>query len=215
MPTASDLELYPITDFHMPVSVRYVMHTPFGWTTSVFTFDIYDLDSDLSKLGACLWAAWNAVVAPATTVRTTLWYLEFVNWHTSPLAQLYVGLPQVGRFVERVGARDEQGVIILHDEKHDELSGRRFFTPGMPAAWAADGMLTDAGWDGLMNLINGWAMGLMGYFVGGSFSLFNVHVGVIDPSLSNPAGAGLRLVHSLRACQYVDKAPDLTVGLWP
>lgn len=191
------------------------MQTPFGWTASVFSFDVFGLENHADKTGAALWAIWAGIVAPATTRQTSLYYIEFVDWKASPLAQVYVGLPLSGRLVRPVGPRSQQGVMILHDDLADDFSGRRFFTPGMPREWCDGELLTDAGWDNLMNLIGGWACGAMGYFGNGQLSLLNAHPHSCDEELGNLGGVGFRLVSSLRVCQYVDKAPTLSTDLWP
>lgn len=191
------------------------MLTPFGWTQQVLSFDIPVLESDPSKTGHILWNLWQGLVATATVGSTSLAYIFYVQWKQGPGPLLYAGLPLSGLHFGPSAGRKQQGVLVMHSGHDDDYAARRFFTPGMPRSWQDGQLLTEAGWDGLMALANGWAMGVMAAYCGGDSQLLIAYPGIVDVTPSNLGGVAFRRVASLRACHYIDKAPELSSEIWP
>lgn len=215
MPSASDLGMIDRGGLFWPCSARYIVQTRFGWTEQTLSFDLFGCQNTPALTPVVLWALWSRLVAPATVRSSSLIWLEWVAWHSTPLAMPYVGPFTQGQIVERTRSRDEQLCIVLHSGHADDYAGRRFFLPGTPIGWSEDGMLTQRGWDNGMNMLNAWAMGALAWYVSGQISLIHAYPGAVDVTTSNLAGVAYRLVSDLRLCQYVDKAPTLSENLWP
>jgi len=105
--------------------------------------------------------------------------------------------------------------MVLQSGHADDYAGRRFFVPGTPVGWSADGLLTQRGWDSMLTLAYGWMMGASGYSCGGEIQLLHAYPWILTPEAGNLGGVAFRLIHYLRVCQYVDKAPEESRQLWP
>lgn len=215
MPSAADLGMLGTASLKWPCSARYIVETRFGWTEQTLSFDLFGLDTTPALTPNVLWSLWTLLVAPATVRSSSLVWLEWVAWKQVPLAQPYVGPFTTGGIVERTRARDEQLVIVLHSGHADDYAARRFFLPGTPIGWSDGELLTQAGWDNGMNMLNAWAMGALAWYCSGQVSLIHAYPGVLPSTQQNLAGVAFRLVSDLRLCQYVDKAPELSTKLWP
>lgn len=215
MPSASDLMMYPTASLQWPCSARYIVQSRFGWTEQTLSFDLFGLGSTPALTPVVLWDLWTLMVAPATVRSSSLVWLEWVAWKSTPLAQPYVGSFTQGRLVHDTRSRDEQLCIVMHSGHADDYAGRRFFLPGTPAGWSDAGVLTPTGWESGMEMLNAWAMGALAWYVGGQVSLIHAYPGVLPSIPENLAGVAFRLVSDLRLCQYVDKAPTLSSELWP
>jgi hypothetical protein len=202
-------------DYSRPISVRYVMITPFGWTQQDLSFDVPYLGLDPSKIGQVFWALWEFFVATATVRSTSLIYLMYVDHHGAPAPQLYAGLPLSGLQLGATGDRGHQAVVTLHSGEADDWAARRFFVPGMPRSWQADGLLTDTGWDGLMAWVQGVGLGGLGQLTGSEFQLLHSYFGAVDVTPENLLGVAFRTVRYLRLHHHVAKVPDLSLGIWP
>lgn len=215
MPSAQDLQMIDRGGLFWPCSARYIVQSRFGYTEQTLSFDLFGCQNTPSLTPVILWDLWTRMVAPATVRSSSLVWLEWVAWHSTPLAMPYVGPFTQGRIVERTRSRDEQLCIVMHSGHADDFAGRRFFLPGTPIGWSEDGVLTQAGWDNGMNMLNAWAMGSLAWYCSGQISLIHAYPGAVDVTTSNLAGVAYRLVSDLRLCQYVDKAPTLSENLWP
>lgn len=215
MPSAQDLQMIDRGGLFWPCSARYIVQTRFGWTEQTLSFDLFGCQNTPALTPVVLWSLWTRLVAPATVRSSSLVWMEWVAWHSTPLAQPYVGPFTQGTIVEGTRSRDEQLVIVMHSGHADDYAGRRFFLPGTSVAWSENGVLTQRGWDNGMNMLNAWAMGALAWYCSGQISLIHAYPGAVDVTTSNLAGVAYRLVSDLRLCQYVDKAPTLSENLWP
>lgn len=215
MPSAAQLNMWALGQLNWPCSARYIVQTRFGWTEQTLSFDLLGMGSTPEKTPIALWALWTLLVAPATVRSSTLIWMEWIAWKQLPLAQPYVGPFTEGRLVERTRARDQQLVIVLHSGHTDDYAGRRFFLPGTPIGWSDGELLTQAGYEHGMDMVNAWAMAALAWYCGGTVSLIHAYPGILEPAEGNLGGVAFRLVSDLRLCQYVDKAPDLSSELWP
>lgn len=197
------------------MSVQYAMTTPWGWTQQVLSFDIPGLEAAPDKTAAVLWNYWQGLAATAATRNASLIYITYVQWKSSPAPNIYAGLQLSGLHFGPAAARDRSGVLLLHSGHDDKNACRRFFVPSMPVSWQDGELLTDAGWDGLMALAHGWAMGVLSNYCGGEAQLLHAYPRILPIVPENLGGVAFRRVVSLRVLQYVGKAPDWSSEMWP
>lgn len=158
---------------------------------------------------------WAAIVAPATTINVSLVYSEVIVWKLAPLPEL-VGSPgYTGLHGGAAAPRDRCAVTVFHTGHPDDFAARRYFHFGMPATWRDGDLISSAGWDNVMAWAQAVAMATAAAFVGGTMQQLLMYPGVVDQTPENLLGVAFRRVSSLRVCHYLDKAPDLSLGLWP
>lgn len=215
MPTLSSLSMLGLDELTWPVSYRFVEIGSHGWTQTELSLNIPVLNGNHDKTIAAGPTLWQAIVAPATTSSTQLIYFECLIHHEAPLPVLSGASLAFGLQPGTPAARDHSGVLLLHSGHPDELAVRRIFAYGMPAAWTDGETLNDAGWDHLMAWAHGVYMGAAADFIGGTMQLLHMYPRVLPVVPENLNGVAFRRVSDLRVCNYVDKAPDLFLGIWP
>lgn len=95
----------------------------------------------------------------------------------------------------------------------DNYGARRLDLPNTPRSWQSGGMLTNSGWDGLMQFAHGFKMGMAGTEIGGDLQHLIAYPGIVEPTIDNLSGTWLRKVTHLKVLQYTDKAPEWDGGV--
>lgn len=198
-----------------PVSVRYHLRSGFGLTSQVLHFDVPGLNGDIPHTRSLINVLWLSAIAPAITRSVRLDWYEYVIWKSAPLPQIGAPFNSRGNRFDTPARRDDTGVLLLESGHRDDYGSRRLFAAGMPIGWSNSGLLTEAGWDGLMDWAFLITMGMSAYFSGGSLQLLLGYPGFMPPTVENLTGMQFRLATSIRVCQYTDRAPDEGPAIWP
>lgn len=203
-----------LDDLVWPLSARYHITTPFGSTQHELHVDAPGLNGDEQHSLALLPALWAASIATAISFRCRINFFEYVIWKARPLPQIGISDGARGSRFETPAGREESGVLLFHTGHADNYAARRVFAAGMPRNWQSQGLLTERGWDGMMQWAHMMSMGMSSYFNGGQVQLLLAYPGLIPPKPENITGIAFRLVTDIRVCQYTDKAPEGTVAPW-
>lgn len=204
-----------ISELVWPISARYHLRTPLGRTTHELHVDVPMLNGDLesSKLFAA--PLWQACLATASTRGVRVDWIETIVWKQGPFPFISVPLLSRGQQFGSYAARRDSAVILLENSDTGFLKSKRIYLPCMPANWQHDGLLTDRGWDALMQQCFTMAMGASAYFAGGEVQMLSCWPRYRRPTVEDITGVAFLLVSDYRVCQYTDRFPDEGPTIWP
>lgn len=204
-----------LEDLQWPVTYRFLTSSPYGFSSTELTLDMWRLIDRPEASKAAGPEIWKKSVALATSRSVRLELCEVMMW------KLPTG-PQIQDPGDRVGVqhltpshRDESLIIGMHASAQEARSTRRMAIFGFPRGWHEDGMLNEAGWDGGMLLGNVMGASFQHDAIGGGMQQLLHWTGVVPFSIDNIFGVAFRRVTSYSVCQYLGKAPDYELGLWP
>jgi hypothetical protein len=215
MSNAERLGMIRLQDLSNPLTWRFNLATTWGITSQTITLDVPDLfdrPAESLEFGRRMWAGF---IATAISSRCSLSFIELVRWKQTPLPLLGSGGGAAGKAGRSASTRENSGVAILHTDTGDQYSRNRLYIPNIPATWAVDGSLTDAGMANLYDWSSILFMGMARACLPGPL-LWLTYYPDIDPfSPDNVRGVAFRPVEFIRICSYVDKAPDEVSLDWP
>jgi len=197
-----------------PVRFRYEVRTNWGRMVQNVDVDIMiDLD-DSDYYGIIGGAIWNGAIATAICATVNLELVWLYRWRAAgaPFPTVPAGINRGRRFATPTG-QAHSAIVMMCTGHPDDYGARRLDLPNTPASWQAGGLLTDRGWDGLMQFAHGFKMGLAGSEIGGDLQHLIAYPGIVDPTPDNLSGTWLRKVTHLKVLQYTDKAPDWDGGV--
>lgn len=216
MPSAHPYLMLGAEDFFDPVSFHYEMRTPWGLLAQDLSVDIRILLTKDEYVPAIGLQLWQSTIATAITSSCSLDMMYYVRWHTSPLALPWPpGFSQHGYQTGLPAGKLHCPIVLMHTGHTDNYAAREIVLPSTPLRWQAGGLLSEDGWDSLMQWAFGVRMGLAGEDIGGDLQHIIAYPHIVEPSIDNLAGVLFRKVTHLKVLQYTDKAPDLPSGLWP
>lgn len=209
--TLADLELIPIDMLAWPVTYRYYVSTPWGYSQHDITLNAPTLMADplaADKHGRLLW---EALVAPATSWQCALWGFDVVHWRGAGVPHLVPVTGVTGRHGGAPASRDDSLQLVLMPGNGVGRQRRRWFLPGTPASWVSGGLLTREGWEGGLTLARAMVMGLMMIYPDPTSQWLMYYEGVAPFDLGNPRGVAFQYAMGVRCCHHTDRAPDLTL----
>lgn len=207
---AAQLSMLPLTDFLHPITFRYWVGAPWGLTRQALTVNAPNFLGNaeaLLRLGRLLWLG---VTAPAVTTSVRLELMAIHAWRGSG-----IGVPQPvaetkGQRTAFTAPREQSPQLLMLTGHPDDDGKRRFFLPGVPRNWVADGLLTPAGWEELMGHARSIIMGLGAEGGAQPLDWLWAYPGALEPTLENPVGVAFRRVRHIRVCYHTDRAPDVS-----
>lgn len=158
---------------------------------------------------------WKRSVAYATCQSSRLEICDVMIWKELTGPQIVDGQGLPGRNHLIAGAREDSLVIAAHTGHVDKYGTRRHILNGFPRDWHSGGQLNRAGWDNAMLLGNVLGMSFQHDAIGGGFQELLYWTNAVTPSVSNLFGVAFRRVTAYSVCEYLDRAPDFEVGLFP
>lgn len=215
MPIPEHLRMIRLDQLQWPVTYRFMTSSPHGFSSTELTLDMWrmiDRPEETKSAGPLIW---ERSVALATSRSVRLELVEVMMWKLPTGPQIVDPGDHVGRNALAPSDREHSLIIAMHDNVVDRRSTRRLAIFGFPRVWHRDGVLTSDGWDVGMQLGNVMGMSFSHDYIGGGFQQLHHWTGVEQFSLDNIFGVAFRRVTSWSVCQYVDKAPDYELGLWP
>jgi hypothetical protein len=204
-----------ITDLVWPVTYRWVVSHPTGfssWEISVDAFNLNGKHDETVALGSRLF---NATIATAICTSTRLEYYDYFIYKEAPAPSLTGGAGATGKLFGTPAPRRSSAVVTFNTGHSDSYGRRQHALYGMPYAWQDGTFLTERGWDGVMGYAHLLAMGLQGQHFAGELQHLIAYWHVLPLSVPNFFGVAFRRVTSYNVFQYVEKAPELSTGLWP
>lgn len=215
MPTATDRQMIALDNLTWPVSFRYVIGTPFGFTQQEITTDIPELEGLQAETAAWGFKLWQTTIAKAISHDAELEILEYVMWKLPPAVfTAGTGAPAGGSALSG-SPREHSGQLTLHTGHMDKFARRDFYVPRMPNAWQSEGVLNDAGQRGMYGLAAVLAMGFNSLNAGGPLRWLIHYTGVVDAEPSNLLGVAFRAVQFVRVKTYCMPAREGINLLWP
>lgn len=212
---AEQLQVQELHDFEWPITFRWHMQTPFGRTQQDFTVDAPGLRDDIEGSMALGHVLWQRSIAPAMVTDVELTHHDTVMWRF-----VAAGLPQLntanrGMLAGTAAPRDDSACIVMHTGHMDHRAVRRLIIPGIPSAWASDGLIGVGARHALESLGQGLIMGLARHLTGSPMLWLLAYPQLLEPQSDNPSGVGFRKVEYLRIAWHTDKAPLPSSEPWP
>lgn len=215
MNDAALLDLLPLEDVPYPISWRYILQTPHGFTQQTLTADVPYL-ANRPDLGGALGARlWLSSLATASTASTALTVVQTVQWKQSSVAEVQAVTDTYGTRSGLTAAADSTAVLVALTGHQDTYGRRRLFLPGTPASWVQDRMLTQNGAAKLQELARALVLGIGLPHGDKDIRWLNYYPGAItyeDPPFHR---VGFRRVSHVRVCHYAERQPDLAVTAFP
>lgn len=214
-PSPQDLKLLPASSFVWPVTWRYEVQAPWGWTQQELTADVPMLFGEPGRSALLGRLLWQTAIAPAISRDVHLRAVWTATWK-----EISVPIPiQVdghrGVQFGKSTPRDHAGQLVLMSGHNDSWGRRRLFLPSIPNAWVDGGLLAPAGWQALLTHARAMYMGLRPLAPGAVMRWLIAYLEDDHIAPANPYGVHFREVTSVRVCWHTDKAPERTSGLWP
>lgn len=191
-----------------PVTYQFWMDTPFGETQQTITVNVPQLEGmteATKRLGPLLW---SVLTAPAVSGDVRMYMTWSTSWKVYGAPTPFAGIEGRGNLIATAAARDDTPQMVMLTGHVDDDGRRRLFMPGAPASWSSEGMLTTAGWEGMMAHANGLMLGLATPDLVSGLEWLIAYPNVLEATLGNMPGIAFRRVQHLRVCQHTDKAPE-------
>lgn len=211
MQTVNDpatLGMVALADVAWPISWRFDLRAPWGFTQQFLTVDCPELWDDVDssvRLGRSLW---RRALATASVRDLELLSYDTVTWGVGTPPQPTIVTDSHGLQLGVGTGRADSVQLVLHTGHMDRWARRRVPLPAVPSSWVRDGSLTSGGWGITRTLAQALMLGGMGAFVGSPFQLMHAYTGVVPAATDNPQGVAFRRVTHVRVVQFTDKAPD-------
>jgi len=215
LPSLAQQQMLSPDDLVWPITYRFVAAGGSGFTSWEMTVEAADLNGLHDESVALGPALFKSTIATAICASISLVYFDYLIHKLSPAASIGGGGFNHGLQIGTPAPRDKSAAITFNTGHMDTNGRRRHFLYGMPFNWQNGSLLTDRGWDGAMNYAFLLAMGLQNHTFDGQLQHLIAYWHAIPPVVGNFYGVGFRRVTSYNVYQYVDKAPDLSDGLWP
>lgn len=212
---AEGLGLIDLPQLEWPITYRYTVRLPWGYTRQVLTVNALGLGDSPDRAVELGRQLWTRTVAPATSRHVELVTHDTVAWRFFPAALPMAHVATYGLISQEPALPEETPCVVLDTRIRGTRRFRRFFIGGAPRSWVVGRQLT---WGG-MYALEGWCqlalMGLRSRHHGGPFEWLVHYPHALTPTMENPSGVGFRRVTDLRLCSYTSKAPDPSGEPWP
>lgn len=191
-----------------PLSYRFGVSAPWGRSHFDLTWNIPtapqiglmfpEYGQFMLRASIALAMSWRARVDSAWVCR----WAEDAVWTPLDWSQL------AGQESGAVAARGDSACITMMSDHTDPEGFRRLTIPGVPAAFAEEGMLTTYGAEQVQTLARAMIAGT-GLDMGASSPVWMMLYPNAYPEGIVPAArVGFRYVRRVRVCQHTDRAPD-------
>ena len=208
--------MIPLGILNQPLTFKYTVDTPFGFTNHELTLDVPDLSLDLAVLSRFASSIWASVFGSAlcNTVGSSI--CTIVNWKTSGSILLTVPLIGAqGRQSGPSGNAKQSGVLVLHTGHGDSYARRRIYFPGMPRRWQFDGLLNGTGQTQLYRTVATWYMAFKGSALPNPYRWLIAYPRVVEAGTGNFFGVAFRQPEYFRICNHCGKPPEGAALDWP
>jgi hypothetical protein len=215
MNDAAQMQMLALEEIPYPVSWRYLLQTPHGFSQCSLSADVPYL-SDKPEFAAAVGAKlWESSLATASTLSTALRVIQTVQWKLSPVAQVQAVTDAYGTRDEDTAPADSTAVLVALTGHLDSYGRRRVFLPGTPASWVEDRMLTKKGAEGLQELARGMILGLTPPHEDKDIRWLTYYPSALRYDVAPFQRVGFRRVTNVRVCHYAERMPDLSLSLFP
>lgn len=201
--------------FQYPVTGRYVLEAPWGFTSQEITVDAPALASRPDKVADYFRALWTVTIAPAISHDVALVELWTAQWKTLAIPTPIPVTNTYGLRLLPPAAREHSVQLVLMPDSDNPNLRRRLFLPGVPAGYVGPDFIEGFGWPALLSQARGAFMGLQPLPPAVQTAWLVAYPGAVRPAIGNALGVGFRRVRSVRVCWHVDRAPELPAGIWP
>jgi hypothetical protein len=211
-PTAAHRDMIDLAALTWPVTYVWEVRAPWGDTQQTLTVEVPALEGKLAateRLGAHLW---SVCTAPAVSGFVSLTGMGYVAWKQGGIASVAPVVPHYGDQPALPSSRENTPQLVLLTGHADKAGRRRFFLPGAPRMWSANGLLTRGGFEALIPHARGMMLGLATPSLGSGIEWLLVYPGEVEPNVDNLTGTCFRRVTHVRVCHHTDKAPAPSSG---
>jgi hypothetical protein len=215
MPSLAELQMLDVSDLVWPVTYRWVVSHPTGFSSWEISVDAFNLNGHHDETVALGGRLFTASIATAICTSTRLEFFDYFIHKTMAAPSISGGAGLTGKLFGTPAPRRSSAALTFNTGHSDSYGRRQQYLYGMPNAWQDGAFLTNAGWDGVMGYAYLLAMGLQGQHFAGELQHLIPYWHVLPTSVPNFFGVAFRRVTSYNVFQYVEKAPELSTGLWP
>ena len=207
---AAQREMIDLNELAWPVTYSYYVNAPWGTTRQLLTVNAPALADNVAatqRLGAVLW---GVVTAPAVVGSVSCSSFGCTIWRGAGIETLVPFPTLYGNAIGTAAARENTPVLCTLTGHGDSDGRRRFYLPGAPANYVANGLLQKAGFEALIEHATGCMLGLATPDLGSGIEWLHAYPGILEPSPENVVGIAFRRVVHCRVLWHVEKAPEVT-----
>jgi hypothetical protein len=213
---ALQLAMIPLTGTTQPLTFRFMIDTPFGFTTQDLTLDIPTLPFTLEVMSRFAPSLWSTCFGSASSASVHCSIATVVNWKGTGGFILSVPfVTQSGRVHTTAASQDESGVLILHTGHTDNFARRRIYLAGMPRNWQFQGLLNGTGQSEIYNAVSRMYMAFKGTALANPYRWLIAYPRVVEAGETNLFGVAFRQPEYFRIANHCGK-PQEGISLdWP
>lgn len=210
------LRMIPLGILNQPMTFRFLLDSPHGFTYQDLTLDIPDLQTDLETLSRFASSIYNLTYGSASCTSLQASIATVVFWKATAALIKTVPLVAAGGQVHAThGAREDSGVVVLHTGHADNFARRRLYIPAMARNWVHEGVLNGTGQTQLYNAVATWYMAFKGSALPNPYRWLIAYPRVVQSDETNFFGVAFRQPEFFRICSHTGK-PQEGSGLdWP
>jgi hypothetical protein len=213
---ALSLRMIPLGILQQPLTFRFLLDTPFGFTYQDLTLDVPGLNTDLETLSRFGDSIYKLVYGSAASASVHCSLATVVFWKATSALIMNVPLPTAGGQVNLpAGTKENSAVVVLHTGHGDNYARRRLYIPGFPRAWSHEGLLNGTGQTKLYNAVATWYMAFKGSALANPYRWLIAYPRVVQSDETNFFGVAFRQPEFFRICNHTGKPPDGPGLDWP
>jgi len=206
---ALQLGMIPLGIFPQPLTFRFVVDVPWGFTHMDLTLDIPDLPFEFEVLNRFCPSLWQGAYGSklSSSAKTSL--ATVINWKGVGGLSMTVPFVTQSGFLNTTPAKErETGVAVLHTGHADNYARRRMYFPAMPRAWQTGELLNATGEQKIYDAVAVQYMSFKGSELYNPYKWLIAYPNVVPGETGNLFGVAFRQPLGVRVCTHCGKPPE-------